>query len=170
MKNLKKSQWDQGFTLIEVMITLVVVSLSVLGILGANTLIQHKNRAMFERSMAMQEAHQVMEQIRDRTATVTTFPGDVVTAFPNNLARPGFRNLTALCGPNATPANACAWPFAFTADNTSREQVVVTYANPAGNPLDVTVTVVWKERGLRIGLQDRRAQVTLRSLIRRRPA
>lgn len=150
---------EDGFTLIELTITIVVVVFALCGVLFASTAIQQAHGAAFERTIAVQEAHEVIEQMRNTAATaVGNFPATVTNAYPNNTARPGFTQLTAQCGANANPAAACTWPFNFTADNTSQEQVVVSYLNPGSDPLNVTVTVVWRERGVR---QASRAVSTL---------
>lgn len=157
----KRLQKKEGFSLIELMITIAVVSLALVGTLFANTAMSQAGETTFERAMALQEANQVIESIR-QTAATGLFPGNVTAAFPNNTARPNFANLRPNCGVNADPPVACTWPFNFTASNNSNEQVVVTYVNPAANPLDVTVTVVWRERGVR------QAQIALRTLITQR--
>lgn len=157
----KVLQKKEGFSLIEVMITVVVVTLALVGTLMANSAIQQSGEASFERAVAIQEANQVIERMR-QTAASGSFPSNVTTAFPNNTARPNFTSLRPQCGALANPPSPCIWPFAFNSDGTSQEQVVVTYVNPNANPLDVTVIVVWRERGIR------QAQISLRSLITQR--
>ena len=152
---------ERGFTLIELMIATVVMVIALAAVLMANTAASQTSEVLFQRTVATQDANQVIEQMRS-TAASGTFPGNVVAAFPNNTARPGFQNLTALCGGLAKPPLACTWPFAFTPNNTSWEQVVVTYADPAANPLDVTVTVVWLDNS------RRNATASLRSLVTQR--
>lgn len=154
---------EDGFTLIEVTITIAIVILALSGVLFANTAIQQAHGAAYERSVAIQEAHEVIEQMRNTANTGgANFPATVVNAFPANTARPGLTRLTAQCGANANPAAACNWPFNFTPDNTSQEQVVVTYVNPAANPLDITVTVVYRENGTRAVSESLRSQITRR--------
>ena len=154
---------EDGFTLIEVAITTIVVVVALSGVLFASTAIQQAHGAAFERSVAIQEAHEVIEQMRNTANTGgVNFPATVVGAFPNNTARPGLTRLTAQCGANATPAAACNWPFIFTPDNTSQEQAVVTYVNTAANPLDVTVTVVYRENGRRAVSESLRSQIARR--------
>ncbi len=155
---------EDGFTLIEVAITIAVVIFALSGVLFANTAIQQAHGAAFERSVAIQEAHEVIEQMRNTANTGgLNFPVTVTAAYPVNTARPGFTRLTAQCGALANPAAACNWPFNFTPDNTSQEQIVVTYVNTAANPLDTTVTVVYRENGTRAVSKSLRAQITRRT-------
>lgn len=113
----------RGFTLIELMITMAVIVLALVGYIGANNAIQRSSEAAFERSIAMQDANQVLELMRD-TASGGEFPANVVTAFPNGGMVDGFTNL----------------------DN---QQVRVDYADTSADPLDVTVTVTWLQNGTR---------------------
>ena len=154
----KPLQKEEGFTLIEIMITVAVVVFALCGVLFANTAVQQSHITAFERSIAIQEAHQVVEQMRNTANTSSTsFPSSVTGTYANNTARGGFTRLTTLCN-----AATCTWPFSFTPDSTSDEQVVVTYADQSANPLDVTVTVVWKERGVRQASQALRALIAKR--------
>jgi hypothetical protein len=73
------------------------------------------------------------------TAATGVFPGNVTAVFPNGGIVNGFNTLTA-------------------------ETVTVTYANPASNPLDVTVTVSYWENGRRA------TNTALRTLITQRVA
>lgn len=167
-------QNQKGFTLIEVMITVAVVSISMIGLLYANTKIQHSAQSAFQRSVAMQEAHRVMEEIRlfaNTPSSCSDFPtcvsdSSVAGSFPHNTARTGFTSLPAYCGGMQGTAAACTWPFTFTAKNTSQEQIVVRYTDgdadgltTTDNPLEVEITVVYMEE------PNRPAYTTLKSLI-----
>ena len=132
-----KSVSERGFTLIELMITMVVVVLVLLGFMGANTSIQQASEATHQRTIALQDANRVIETIRN-TAASGTFPGNVTAAYPNNGAVAGFSNLT-------------------------NEAITVSYVNTGVNPLDVTVTVSWSERGVRNVSTQLRTLVTQRS-------
>ena len=114
---------DKGFTLIEVMISMVVVVLVLLGFMGANLSIQQVSEAANQRAIALQDANQVIEQMRN-LALNGTFPGNVTAVYPNGGAVAGFTSLT-------------------------NEQVTVSYVNATTDPLNVTVTVSWQENGVR---------------------
>ncbi|MFH1799689.1 MAG: prepilin-type N-terminal cleavage/methylation domain-containing protein [Candidatus Omnitrophota bacterium] len=106
-----------GFTFAELMIALVVVALVIGGYVAANVKAQQSAEAMHERTLAIQDANQVIEQMRDASKT-GTFPANVVSAYPDASTPTGFANL-----PNET--------------------ITVSYANATADPLDVTITVTW---------------------------
>lgn len=114
---VRKRSKEGGFTLIELMIALLVLTLVIVGYVGANITAQRNSEEMHERTLAIQDANSAIEQMRDASKT-GTFPGNVVTLYPQNSQITGFNNLT-------------------------NEQVTVNYANSTANPLDVTVTVAW---------------------------
>ena len=128
---------QEGFTFIELLISMVVVVLLVMGFLGSATAMQAANFAAFERSIALQHANQVIETMRN-TAASGTFPGNVTAVYPNNGSVSGFTTLTS-------------------------EQVTVAYASAAANPLDVTVTVSYSENGRRAVTQTLRTYMTQRA-------
>ncbi|OGW76582.1 MAG: hypothetical protein A3J52_02795 [Omnitrophica bacterium RIFCSPHIGHO2_02_FULL_49_9] len=136
---LRAKRWSSrdGFSLIEAVIAIAVVAFSIFAILAANTRLQQRAQAVFERSIALQDANQALEQMRN-TADSGTFPNNVVSAFPNNSAVPGFANIAS-------------------------EQVTVSYANVTSDPLDVTVTVGWLENGVRQVSATLRTLMTKRS-------
>lgn len=115
MKALKNCY---GFTMIELMIALFVTALAIVGYIGANIAIQRSSEERHERTVAIQDASRVIEQMRS-AAQSGTFPGNVTSAFPNNGNVSGFSNLTS-------------------------EQVTVSYTDSTADPLDATVTVTWQ--------------------------
>ena len=138
IKNKAKSIGNQsGFTLIEVAITMAVVLLALIGAIAANTRLHQTGSAAYERSVAIQDANQIIERIRN-TASSGQFPGNVTTAFPNNGQVAGFSGLT-------------------------NEQIIVSYVNTSADPLDVSVTVNWHENGVRNVSQTLRTLVTQRT-------
>ncbi len=130
-------QNEKGFTLVEVMITAFVVVTILVGFLGSATAIQSANQAAYERNIALQDANQVIEQLRN-TAATGTFPSNVTTAYPNGGTVAGYTSLT-------------------------NEAVRVTYASTTANPLDVRVTVSYSENGNRTMSVSLRSYITQRA-------
>jgi prepilin-type N-terminal cleavage/methylation domain-containing protein len=126
-----------GFTLIEIMIAMSVSVIAILGFITAVTSIRQSSEGAYERTIAMQDANRVIEQMRD-TSTSGTFPDNVTAAYPNNTAVSGFSSLTS-------------------------EQVTVSYASTTADPLDVTVTVTWLAHGRRSMSKAIRTFITQRA-------
>lgn len=125
---------SQGFTLIELMIAMAVLVLVLVGYLCANTTIQQSNEAAFERTLALQDANQVLERMRMESAS-GIFPGNVTAEFPDGEPVSGFTSL-------------------------SSQSVTVDYVDSTADPLDVTVTVNWLERGVRSTSVSIRSRLT----------
>lgn len=106
-----------GFTLIELMVALVVASVAIGGYVAANILAQRNAEDMFERTVALQDANRVIEQLRS-TSRSGAFPENVIARYPHNNSINGINHL-------------------------ANEQITVTYASTTANPLAVTVTVTW---------------------------
>lgn len=114
---------ESGITLIEMAVTIGVIAFTIMAVLVANSRVHSMAEASFERSVALQDANQVLERMRN-TAMSGSFPANVTNAFPNNGNVAGFNSLAG-------------------------ERIAVTYVNPAADPLDVTVTISWQENGVR---------------------
>jgi prepilin-type N-terminal cleavage/methylation domain-containing protein len=110
---------NRGFTLVELLIAFFIASLAIAGYIGANIIIQQNSEVTFERTVATQDAHRVIELMRRAAqGQEENFPENVTGAYPADVPVAGFTNLT-------------------------NEQIAVSYVNPASDPLDATVTVSW---------------------------
>jgi len=127
----------EGFTLIELMIALFILSLVVAGYVAANLKAQQNSEEMNERTIAIQDANHGIEQMRNATRT-GTFPTNITNLWGQNSHITGYNNLT-------------------------NEVITVTYGTSisnqplTSNPLDVNVTVTWKSY---TGRQDTEAVQT----------
>lgn len=126
---------ESGFTLIEMMITAIVVATVVLGFMGAATGIQMQGEAAHQRSIALQDANRVIEQMRNAAAT-GTFPANVTTAYSGSVS--GYTSLPS-------------------------ETVSVSYVSSTANPLDATVTVSYLENSRRSTSAALRTYITQRA-------
>ena len=86
--------------------------------------------------VAAQDSQRVLELIRN-ASTNGAFPANVVNTYPNGAAIPGFNNLV-------------------------NEQIIANYSNTIADPLDITVTTTWLERG------ERNVSFQLRTLMTQR--
>ncbi len=127
----------KGFTLIEVMIAMVVAVMVLVGFVGANGNLRQTSESMFEKSVALQDANQVIELMRNAAAS-GSFPANVIASYPNGGTVSGFSNLT-------------------------NETITVSYASASANPLNTTVTVSWLRNGARSVSTTLRTYITQRS-------
>jgi len=128
---------ERGFTLIEVSITIVVGSLALLGILLAITTMRQTSQAHFERSVALQDANQVIEAMRN-TANENGI-ASLPTTYIEETGLTGYASL-------------------------SDQEVFVSYGDIPADPLDVTVTVTWDENGTRDTSVSLRTYITQRAM------
>jgi len=113
---------ERGFTLLELVLAMAISVLFLVSLLGANIMTQKANAVAQQKTVAMQDATQVLERMRD-SATFGLFPANVLATFPNNGTVAGFQNLTG-------------------------ENVSVQYVSTTANPLDVRITVSWVDETL----------------------
>lgn len=115
----KKNHTHAGFTLIELMIALLIASLTLGGYIAANILVQQNNEEMNERTIALQDANRAIEQIRAAARPTTpVFPENVTGAYPDNSTVQGSGNL-------------------------ADEIIRINYEDLTANPLLLTATVTW---------------------------
>jgi prepilin-type N-terminal cleavage/methylation domain-containing protein len=116
--NAKKFRKESGFTMIELMVALLVLSTVFVGYISANIIAQRNTETLNERTVAIQDANRVIEQMRTIATSPGDFPDNVTDAYPNNTTPVQLNNLT-------------------------NEVATVSYADPNSNPLITTITVTW---------------------------
>jgi prepilin-type N-terminal cleavage/methylation domain-containing protein len=145
MRILERRKRNQrGFTLIEVVIVMGIMVAAILAIIEANVAIQRNSEMFFEKTVALQHAQRLLEQMRVTASTAGgSFPSNLINNYPNNTV---YRSTMS----------------AYTWLGLSSETMTVSYASTASDPLDATITVNWQTP------QNRAATATLRSLITKR--
>ena len=110
----------RGFTLIEVVMTIGIFAITTVALIGFYITVSVLNESSRNVTRAMADARAVLEGIRNSSAS----------------------GLAAVTGTNWT-----SWAMNNNLDSLDQEAVSVAYANPAADPLNVTVRVNWSERG-----------------------
>ncbi|HLT90825.1 MAG TPA: type IV pilus modification protein PilV [Woeseiaceae bacterium] len=133
-----------GFSLVEVLIALIVMSVGMLGIAGVYVHGMQAGRTSLFRHHAIALAGDVADRIRANPLAGASYTDTgPVTSAPNSLC------LTALCTAEEIAASDI-WSWDRQARDTLPDgDVLVSYAAPAGSgsPALYTVTITWSEAG-----------------------
>lgn len=111
---------SRGFTLMEVMVTMMVFAAVMVGLAGFFLGTSGLSESSRHLTQAMADGRGVMEQMRNICQS-------------NGLA-------------TVTATNWTAWAAANGLTSLTNEAVTVTYVNPVADPLSVAVLVSWQER------------------------
>ena len=136
----------RGFTLVEVMISMAVLAVTILGVLMMLMAAEALSEDSKNLTQAVEDARSIMERIRkdvETNADMATF----VTNYPESLYEDW-----------VTDQQAAATEFV----NLDGEAVDVTLGDAGDDPLDVTVTVSWNARGGRARSTMLQTQITNR--------
>lgn len=116
---------EKGLTLIEVMFSVFIAILVLVGVVQALIYIAAMTSDSKSRAMVFQDVQMTMERVSGTPLS------SLVTTFPNNQALPNAFVTNVLQG------------YKLTGEN-----ITVSYpAGTGGNPLEVVVTGQWPERG-----------------------
>ncbi len=110
----------KGFTLIEVLLSLGIFAVVVVGLMGFCVSLAALRESSRNLSQASSDARAVLEQMRETSAG-------------------GLAAITAM--------NWTNWAANNSLTVLENEAIAVNYANPNVDPLDITVQVSWTERG-----------------------
>ena len=132
LKGLRRK--SRGLTLMEVLITMSVFATAILALLGIYGNLASMRETGRNLNQAMSDARKVLETIRQNSGS--------------GLA-------------SVTGTNWGTWAQQNNLTSLSAETVTVSYANVNADPLNVTVSVAWTERG-------RARSTTLQSFITQR--
>lgn len=121
-RRIGRSRRAGGFTLAELNIGVLLLGVGALALLGVSTSALHTLEGARNLGQATEEARTLLEKMR-QTADNDGLLG-VRTAYPEGT------DLAETLG----------------LDTLSEQEVTVDYADPAADPLDVTVQIQWRER------------------------
>lgn len=121
---------NSGFTLLEVMISSAILIVALLGLIAVYTGCFTLNEGARNLTIAINDAQCVMEEIRDRN-------------IPSNITQEDWTDWALKNPPDGGGCNSL-----------NNETIAVTWIPNEADPLEITVTVEWKEKG-----RDRNAQL-----------
>ncbi|WP_419834790.1 type IV pilus modification protein PilV [Endozoicomonas atrinae] len=153
---------NNGFTMIEVLVAMIIISVGLLGIAGLVVESRKNIVEVQQRSIALQLAEDLLARINANNSGLASYNG-TITAAP---AQPG--TLCNAANSNCTPAQTAAfdlwqWGSALygnevqTAANTNAGGLISPLACININNTDVTLTIVWRGKFTR---PDTRPAVT----------
>ena len=142
---------NHGFTLIEVLVSLVILSLGLLGIAKLMLFSSHSNDSAYLRSQATNLAYEMLDNMRANNATLASY-ATPATALATN---PGFTCVGATPCSNAQVAlfDVYQWKLRLDAGSglipagalpQGRGQID-TAPTPLGTQTQVTITVTWDD-------------------------
>ncbi len=145
---------SRGFTLIEVLIAMLVMSLGLLGVAATLVTAMHSANSNYLKQLAVQSTYDMADRMRSNLLAAST---------PNS----GNPYITALSAPSATAptpnctATACTTPAAMAAYDVWQWKTalrndlpeglgsIAVVAAPTGNKALVTITVRWSDQPAR---------------------
>jgi len=164
MRSRQASAGARGFSLIEVLVALIVVSVGLLGIAKMQAVAYSSTGVAGKRSLAAIEAASLASSMHANRAywsvsgiapASTTVTGNAVTASTDPALlgpAPNCAVLGAQCTPSALAAydldfGATSWAASLQALLGTSDQAVIACVNPAllNTPVTCTVTITWSE-------------------------
>jgi type IV pilus assembly protein PilV len=173
MRSCQRKGGARGFSLIEVLVALIVVSVGLLGIAKMQAVAYSSTGVAGKRSLAAIEAASLASSMHANRAywavsgiapLSTTITGAVVTASTDAAlaaAPPNCAVVGAQCTPSALAAydldfGATSWAASLQALLGTSDQATIACANPApvNQPVTCTVTITWSENQVAINSQE----------------
>lgn len=132
---------QQGFTLLEVMIALVIFSIGLLGLAGLQGISVNNNQVAFSRTVASQLAYDIADRIRNNKTADYKIDTDNITGTPASCV-----TSSKDCNPSALAAyDLWEWKQTLTNSNNnlSAAEGFITSATSG-----YTITIAWDEKNV----------------------
>jgi type IV pilus assembly protein PilV len=107
----------RGFTLVEVLVSLVILSIGLLGIAKLMLFSSHSNDSAYLRSQATDLAYQMLDNMRANTAQAVVPLGPYTTALTDAAADPGFTCIAAAACANLALYDVYQWKLRLNANS-----------------------------------------------------
>lgn len=140
----------RGFTLVEVLVSLVILSIGLLGIAKLMLFSSHSNDSAYLRSQATDLAYEMLDYMRANTSTAALPFYNTAAATP--ATDPGFTCITAAPCANLALYDVYQWKLRLNANSgvvpagaLPNGQGSVTTTTNAGGQTSVTIIVSWDD-------------------------
>jgi type IV pilus assembly protein PilV len=137
--NMAQARRDRGFTLIEVMVSLVVLSIGLLGIGKLVLFSARANDSAYLRGQATAMAYEILDNMRSNR--VTAMQAGYDTALATTPPNPGSCIESVCAAGTLANYDVYQWKTRLAAALPSGQGSVVT----AGSPTTATITVQWDD-------------------------
>jgi type IV pilus assembly protein PilV len=151
-RNLSRSiTRTRGFTLVEVLVSLVILSIGLLGIAKLMLFSSHSNDSAYLRSQATDLAYEMLDNMRANTAQAIVPLGSYITPLTAAATDPGFTCVAAAACANLALYDVYQWKLRLNANSglvpagaLPNGQGSVTTAVAAGQTT-ITIIVQWDD-------------------------
>jgi type IV pilus assembly protein PilV len=136
---------EAGFTIIEVLVSLVVLSIGLLGIAKLVLFSAHANDSAYLRSQATQLAYEILDNMRANPAAASA--GNYNTTLGSAAVNPGFSCMTAACpvAANLAAYDIYQWKLRLAAPGGALPSGEGSVVVNATTPVTATITVQWDD-------------------------
>lgn len=142
---MKHPQYRAGFTLLEVLVTVVILSIGMLGVAGVLVLVHKNNAASYMQQQAVQDAYDILDRMRaNRSAAIQgLYDVSPPTSAPTNCS-------STTCSPTQmADYDLWQWHTGLVNDLPAVKSTIST-ATPAGassanQDVQVTVNLQWSD-------------------------
>jgi type IV pilus assembly protein PilV len=172
LKLQRKHNRTRGFTLVEVLVSLVILSIGLLGIAKLMLLSSHSNDSAYLRSQATDLAYEMLDYMRANS--VQAAAGNYTTALGTPATNPGFTCIATSPCANLALYDVYQWKLRLNANSgvtpagaLPNGQGSVTTTS-AGGQTTITIIVSWNdsvaEESLNLGAANTQS-ITLESVL-----
>jgi type IV pilus assembly protein PilV len=146
--HLIRSRAQFGITLMEVLVTLFIVSVGLLGVAGLHSVSMFAGHTATNRSLAVLFSAEIADRMRANRGAVASYDNAITSTGSNNNCTDTASSSAGTCTPlELVQDDVFHWNNAVTEAYVNMSPVVTVTVNVATVPSVVTIVLNWTERG-----------------------